>query len=339
MEAFVKSFATYRTIGPIPVISHSLILDALEEETSTITIPGNAIAFGNVGDWLICEGQLFCISNVKPAPDKTVLTLKNPLDAFRRPLELEGQPGDQTVGGFVAQQLQRHWAVCDDPDYAVPYLAVSNSDTTPFVPPELDSSGSFTLPDYVRLMRKTYRTTVHFTDGGKQLLCTIHTAPAAAKQISFEDGRSQLVSATYSSSGLAKITALHDIDTGEKDADGNAILIRERTNWYLTENGEISQEIPARRAIGEWGQVHVKSNDDVAAKVAETFAKNKKSHKLEFWSRLDLPVQTDCTFLVYGQLLRSHISYKRKSSADSRYYYKSGELATTATEKLKGALK
>ena len=74
-------------------------------------------------------------------------------------------------------------------------------------------------------------------------------------------------------------------------------------------------------------------------KVIETFAENKANHKLEFWSVLDLAVQDDCTFFVYGELLHSYISYKRKSSNDKRFYYKSGELATTATEKLRGVKK
>jgi len=77
----------------------------------------------------------------------------------------------------------------------------------------------------------------------------------------------------------------------------------------------------------------------VETKVIETFAKNKTNHKLEFWSTLNLNVQDNCTFYAYGEILRSYVSYKRKSSEDSRYYYKSGELATTATEKLRGVIK
>lgn len=61
--------------------------------------------------------------------------------------------------------------------------------------------------------------------------------------------------------------------------------------------------------------------------------------QLEFWSTLNLNVQDNCTFYAYGEILSSYISYKRKSSEDSRYYYKSGELATTATEKLRGVIK
>ena len=339
MEVFVKSFSTYRTVKQATALSHSLVLDSLDYETSTVTVKGTSIDRGDLGSWLIIDGAVFRILDVKPEAGQTVLTLETPLDAFSRPLELDAQPLDQTVGGFVAGQIQTHWAACDDPVYAIPYLAMSNSDATPFVSPELDNSGCFTLPDYCRLMRKSYRVTVRFADAGSTLACSIVTAPVVSRQISFEDGRSKLEKVAFSASGLAKITALQDVDTGEKDADGKAVLIRERTTWYLSESGEISQMIPDRRAPGEWGTVQVQTGKNVLSKVTETFAKNKRSHKLEFCSSLDLDVQADCTFFVYGELLRSYISYKRKSSTDKRFYYKSGELATTATEKLKGVIK
>lgn len=339
MEVFVKSFSDYRTIKKASAVSWTLVTDALDYNTSTITIAGAAIDRSDAGNWLIVDGAVFLISNVKPETDQTVVTLESPLDAFSRPLELELQPNDQTIGGFVAGLLQALWAAGDDPVYAVPYLSVSNSGTTAFVPPETDSSGCFTLPDYCRLMRKAYRVAVLFSDAPGSLLCEIRQIPTEYRQVPFDDGQSKLANVAFSYSGLSKITALHDIDTGEKDANGNPVYVRERTIWYLSDDGEISQLIPALRAPGEWGTVHVKGKDDVYSKVVEAFAKNKSNHKLEFWSAKDLAVQTECTFLVYGQLLRSHISYKRKSSGDDRFYYKSGELATTASEKLKGVLK
>lgn len=339
MEAFVKSFTTYRTIKQAAVISKALVLDSLDAETSTVTVVGTDIGRSNTGDWLIIDGYIYRISAVKPQTDRTVLTLASPLEAFSRPLELEEQAAGQTFGGFVAAMLQEHWAQCDDPVYAMPYLTVSNSDTTAFTAPELDKSGCFDLPDYCRLMRKSYRTVVKFSDAGSALACTISRAPAAARQISFEDGHSQLQSVDYSSSGTAKLTVLQDTDTGEKDENGDAITIRERSVWYLAEDGSVSQTIPACRASGEWSTINIKGTDDIQAKVTETFAKNKANHKLEFWSTRDLAVQDDCTFMVYGELLQSYISYKRKSSTDKRFYYKSGELATTATEKLRGVTK
>ena len=339
MEVFVKSFATYRTIKKATAISNSFILDSLDAETSTVTVKGTNINRGDTGNWLIADGRPYQIYNVKPEADRTILTLSAPQEAFSRPLELEAQPLDQTVGGFVTALLQRHWAACDDPVYAMPYLIVSNSDTTPFVSPDVDSGNTFNLVEYCRLMRKTHRVTVRFEDTESALSCVISKVPAKSRQISFEDGHSQLQSVSYSSSGVAKITVIHDVETGEKNEAGEKIYARERSDWYLSESGEVSQLIPPRRAAGKWQSLYIKGNADVRAKVEEQFAKNKADHKLEFWSEFDIDIQTDCTFMVYGELLQSYISYKRKSSEDERFYYKSGELATTATEKLRGVLK
>lgn len=339
MKVFVKSFATYRTIKKATAISSSLVTDSLEMETSTVTVKGTGINRSDTGNWLIIDGSIYQISNVKPESDRTILTLVFPLDAFSRPLELTAQVGGQTVGGFVEEMLRTHWVIGDDPVYALPYLSVSNSDTTAFVAPEIDNGGCFKLQDYCRLMRKSYRTVVRFADAGSTLQCSISNAPAASRQVSFEDGRSQLQSVDYSASGTAKLTVLHDIDTGQKDSEGNNIYTRERTDWYLAEDGSVSEAVPDRRASGSWSTLHIQGDKDVEAKVRETFAKNKANHKLEFWSVLDLSVQDDCIFQVYGELLHSYISYKRKSSEDKRFYYKSGELATTATEKLRGVTK
>lgn len=339
MEVFVKSFATYHTVKKATAISSSLVLDSLDLETSTVAVKGTNISRADTGNWLIADGGIYMISNVKPEQDRTMLTLLPPLDAFTRPLELAVQASGQTVGGFVANQLRSNWTAETDPSYAMPYLAVSDSDATPFVPPETDNGGTFKLSDYCRLMRKSYRVTVKFYDAGNFLRCEIRKVPAISKQVPFGDGRSFLQSVDYSASGLAKLTVLHDVETGEKDENGDKLYTRERTVWYLSESGEISQLIPARRASGEWGAIHIQGDKNVEEEVVKTFSKNKANHKLEFWSTLDLEVQTDCTFPVYGELLRSYISYKRKSSEDNRFYYKSGELATTATEKLRGVLK
>lgn len=339
MEAYVKSFATYRTIQKATVISSALTLDSLEADTTTVTVVGTGIGRSNTGDWLLIEGNVYKISNVKPQGDRTLLTLVFPQNTFTRPLELEPPPYGHSIGMFIRDMIQKQWIEVDDPAYAMPYLQVSSLDTTPYVPPELDGTGCYIPSDYFRLMRKTYRVSVKFVDIGTALLCIISRTPEALRQIDFSDGRSQLQSVDYSSSGTAKLTVLCDVDTGVKDAAGEPILERQRSVWYLSEDGKASQTIPARRASGEWKTIHVKNPEEIESKVVETFAKNKANHKLEFWSSRDLAVQDDCTFVVYGEVLQSYISYKRKSSEDKRFYYKSGELATTATEKLRGVVK
>lgn len=336
MECFVKAFSTYRTVKKAAVIASALTLDSLDADTTTVTAVGTDINRSNIGDWLIIDGFIYRISNVKPQGDRTLLTLVFPLEAFNRPLELEEQPVGQSIGGFVLQMMTDHWINCEDTAYALPYLSVTNMDDTLFAAPETDNTGCFKLSDYCRLMRRSYRISVKFVDSGNTLICVISKSPVASRQISFDDGRSKLQSVDYSSSGTAKLTVICDVDTGEKNENGEPIMNRTRSVWYLSESGEASQTIPARRASGEWKTISVKKAEEINRKVVETFAKNKANHKLEFWSTIDLNVHDDCVFMVYGEQLQSYISYKRKSSEDKRFYYKSGELAVTATEKLRG---
>lgn len=339
MDIFVKDFATYRTIKKATSVQNSLVVDSLDAEKSSVTASGTTVDIDDVGNWLIVDGLVYQISGVDPENNQTKLTLRHPIDAFSRPIELSAQPIGQTIGAFVADQLQSHWVAVDDPVYAVPYLIVSKLDTTGFVAPTVDDGGCFSLPDYCRLMRKSYRVSVSFSDAGSNLLCTIARVPDAARNVSFEDGRSSLKSISYGTSGYAKLTVHHDVKTGEKDADQNDIYIRETTNWYLSEDGSVSQSIPSRRASGEWGVLHLKDSPNVAEKVIEAFSQNRSGHKLEFWSVLDIAVDTKCTFVVRGKILKSYVSCKQKDSTSNHFYYKAGELATTVTEKLKGVLR
>lgn len=336
MEAYVKSLAAYRTVKKAAVLSSSLTLDSLDSETSTVTVVGTAINRADAGSWLVVGGGVYLISVVKPQGDRTLLTLLPPLDAFDRKIEYSAPEEGVSVGGFFKSVLDDNWVAAADPAYRLPYLDVVNADTTVFTAPELDNTGFYQPNVYMRLMRKTNRTTVTFSDAGDTLSCVVARRPAVSRNIVFDDGHSSIGNVDYSSSGIAKLTAVQDIDTGQTDDTGDPILQRVRTTWYLAEDGTVSQTIPARRAEGKWDILTVSGKADVETKVREAFAKNKSSHKIEFYSDKDLAVQTDCTFTVYGELLQSYISYKSKSSTDSRYFYKSGELATTAAEKLRG---
>ena len=324
MEAYVKAIGSWRTIKKATVLTSDLCIDSLDTEQSTLSVFGSVINRSDVGNWLIVNGSVYLIHQVKPQDGKTVLTLLHPIDAFARLLPFAEPSAGQTIGGFVADMLQKHWAVCDDPVYALPYLTVSNSDTVAFVSPNLDNSGLFSLTEYCRLMRKTYRVAVEFRAAGDTLACTISIMPAASRQVSFSDGRSHLKSVDYAAAGVSKITAIQDGVS---------------TTWYLSEDGEVTQEIPAQRASGAWKTISVAANANVAAKVAETFAKDRSGHKVEFSSELDMNVLDSCKFLINGELLNSYISNKGKSFADNRFHYKAGELATTASEKLRGVTK
>ena len=320
MELFIKDRLTFRA-KQASSLGYDLVLDSLDKESSTVSVPSDSITRSDIGSWLVACGNVYMISQVKPGDTKTTLSLQHPLEAFARPLVYEEPSVGQSIGSFIADSLRKNWIDCDDPVYAIPYLVVSNSDTTPFVPPDVDDNGLFDLASYCRLMRRTYGVSVNFSLSGGHLACAIDTPPVGYRQVIFTDGRSQLKSVDYGASGTAKITAIQD---------GTSSV------WYLTESGEISQTVPDRRATGSWTAISVSSSADVTAKVAEAFAKGRSGHKVEFFSELDLNVLDNCILRIRGESLTSYISCKRKRSGDTRYYYKAGELATTASEKLRG---
>lgn len=82
MWAFVKSFATYRTIRMAAVISSALTLDSLSAENSTVTVVGTEIGQNDAGSWLVIDGGVYSITGVKPQTDRTLLTLMSPWTPF-----------------------------------------------------------------------------------------------------------------------------------------------------------------------------------------------------------------------------------------------------------------
>ena len=338
MEVFVKDFFSYQTIKKASSVESSIVVDSFDSESSLITVRGLSIDNEDIGNWLIVDDQVFQICTVTPVNGQTQITLQHPLDMFLRPILLQKQTTNQTIGGFVASVLQKHWINEADLMYALPYLVVSNLDTTAFVSPETDESGCFVLTEYCRLMRKTYGVTLIFSNAGNKLNCVISKITPAGQNVSFFDGRSYMESVNYGTSGYAKLTVYNDIKTGEKDVDGNSIYTREVTTWYLSEDYSASQLIPSRRSVGEWGVLHLKDCANVSEKVIEKFLKNRAGLKIEFQSLLDLNVGEKCKFVINGKPIESYIAYKRKDSASDRFYYKAGELKTTVTEKLKGVL-
>jgi hypothetical protein len=217
----------------------------------------------------------------------------------------------------------------------MPYLTVSNSDTSEFVSPELDDNGLFNITDYIRTQRLNLGLRCDFSIDGDTLTCSIYKGSTTDRNVVFDDGHSQLSSAAYSKSGLAKITAMHQIDTGNVDANGDAIYTTESKDYYLTESGTITTRVPDVRIDGGWSTIFVSAKKDVETAVSDKFAKNSESHKIEFYSDRELSVYDPCNIKLYGEIMTSYISYKGITSTDSRYLYKSGELATTITDKIR----
>lgn len=325
MKIYFKSKSTFRTVASADVLSASICVDSTDGQASTVTAVGE---YGRTlsDQWAVYDGLLFLVSKVTPQEGRTLFTLLDPVDAFSRPLIYTAPAGVSNAAAYVASIIYSEYVNQSDPVYALPYISVFNPDTIAFIPPETDSDGLFKLSDYIRLLRRMLNFKLTWTISGNALQLTLLKGASTARRIVFNDGHTQLSTAAYSRSGLAKLTVIMQHEDGSTD----------RTDYYLAEDGSVSTSMPARRAEGQWDIITVAANQDPLQKAEEAFAKNKASHKVEFYSDRDYSVYDPCVISLYGELLSSHISYKGKASGDSRWLYKSGELAVTATEKLKG---
>lgn len=325
MKLYFKSRAAFRTIGAADVLSASICIDSSDGQASTVTVVGE-YARSYTDQWAIYEGQLFLINKTTPQDGRTLFTLTEPIEAFSRPLLYSAAAFGARNSQLLADLITSEFVEQPDPVYAMPYLTVSSSDTGAIIPPDVDDDGLFSLPDYIRTLRQLSGLRIAWAIAGDRLTMSLSRGAVTPRRIVFDDGHANLSTAVYSRSGLAKLTIIQEQQDGE----------RLQQDYYLAADGSVSTSIPGRRAEGQWDTITVAANQDPQQKAEETFAKNKASHKVEFYSDREYQVFDPCDISLYGEILSSYISYKGRSSADRRYLYKSGELATTATEILKG---
>lgn len=323
MKAYIKSFAAMRTQRAMDVIACAMCLESTGKDASTVTVTDTNVSRDNAGSWLILDGEVYLIDQITPQDGRTLIQCVAPLEAFSRPLVYTEPAAGVSIGAWIRSLMLTHWKEQTDGVYAMTYLDVENVDSTAFVPPAVDDNGLFVLADYLRQVRRDHNVQAAFTLSGNTLQVRIAKVSRPSHNVVFNDGRTQLETAAYSRSGVAKITAIQ-----------NGIA----TDWYLSAEGEASTTIPARRAQGTWEVLSLSEKDDPAEKVRSAFAKNAESHKIEFWSDRRFNVYDNLTFRLNGEVLRSYVSYVGTESTDDRFFYKSGELATTAAEKLKGVL-
>lgn len=347
---YIKRFSDFQTVAALNVLSWSLCVDSAEQEGSTVTVVGNGLSRALAGSWAVINDQIYTISTVTPQDGRTLLTLAAPGEAFSRLLPYSA-PTSGSGGAFAAAQLTAQYIAQPDAQYALPYMSVSNLDTSDFLPPEVDANGLFALSDYFRLLRRMRGIKPVFSFANDNFALTLTPTEKTARVVLFNDGHNQLASVAYSDSGLAKITTRHSVariestdpETGKityvKDDEGKTVYDIETADFYLTESGEVVTTPPARRVQGAWLTLPVAAKDDPATKAAERFAKAASSHKIEFWSDREFSVFDPCKFSIYGEEMESYISYAGTRSTDGRRYYRSGELQLTVTDKLKGMMK
>ena len=319
MVAFIKRRKDFKTYASAEVVSYDVPLASIEDDVGTIILYNSMVTRGSEGDFLIMDGHIWVIDQVTPDEMQTTITVADIASAFDRPLPFTTE--EATIGGFLEQQLIDHYRDVSDLSYQMPYLVITNLDKTEYLGPTV-TDGLFNLRTYMRKVNRLRNVQVHFSVSQDKLIILIEPRQRPSHNIIFDDGTSQLISRSYSRSSIAKVTA-YQLGVGH--------------TYYLSADGDVTQEEPVFRAEGKWEVLALDETEDLEEKVQDIFSQNSNSHKIEWRSTKAYELYDTVVLRLDGGLMSSYVSYIGISSADHRNYYKSGELATTLTERLKGA--
>jgi len=319
MVAFIKRRKDFRTYASAEVVSWNVPLASIENDVGTIVLYGTTITRGSEGDFLIMNGHIWVLEQVTPDQQQTTVTVGDVAGAFDRLLPFV--EAAQSIGAFLAQQFTDHYKEVSDAAYRMPYLQITNLDNTEYMGPTV-TDGLFNLRTYIRKVNRLRDVQVRFSVDRDYLNILIEPRQRPSHNVIFEDGTSQLISRSYSRSSVAKVTAY-------QNGVGHT--------YYLTDEGDVTDTEPLRRAEGKWEVLALDEYADLEERVQDLFSQNSNSHKIEWRSTKEYSLYDTVVLRLDGGLMSSYVSYIGISSDDNRFYYKSGELATTLTERLKGA--
>lgn len=316
MLCFTKRRSDFKNAGPYVVLEndgYDIALDSVYDDTSTITVLTELS--GVEGDFLYFDGWLGLISKIQPDKGQTTITCSNILNAFTR--SLVNDTGTY-IEAFIKSKLENEYRNLTDTMYDMPYLSVSTTSSTAFIPPDLDNNNLWNLKAYIAKVRRLASVFCTFKVSGNTLTVEIGVKTIPTRKVDFNDRTHRLESESYSKTSIAKVTAITETTT---------------TDYYLHSDGTYDT-VNADRVDGDW-VVLPTTDANAATTVADTFARSAYSHLITFYS--------DRTFNFYdrlqirtesGRVLNSYISRVRKSARNG-VLYKSGELRATFREQQK----
>lgn len=319
MVAFLKRRKDFRTYVSAEVVSYDVPLASISDDVGTIVLYDTTVTRGSEGDFLIMDGHIWLVEQVTPDEMQTTVTVTDAACVFDRLLPY-GE-GGESIGSYMEQQLIDHYRDVSDLSYQMPYLQITNLDNTAYLGPTV-TDGLFNLRTYMRKVNRLRDVQILFSVSQNKLNILIQPRQRPSHNVLFEDGTSQLISRSYNRSSIAKVTA-YQLGVGH--------------TYYLSADGDVCEEEPVFRAEGKWEVLALDETENLEEKVQDIFSQNSNSHKIEWRSTKAYELYDTVVLRLDGGLMSSYVSYIGYSSGDNRFYYKSGELATTLTERLKGA--
>ncbi len=334
MRAYIKRRGDFKTVMMGSAESWKIPIASAEGDTGQIVL-GEYASAEHTGNWVYILGQIYRIAQATPSNNQFTATIADPATAFDRQAIWPDAP-ETTYGAFIKAALERDYLNCEDAAYKVPYLQITNTDTTALTVPELDDTKLYKLSDIITTAR-TAGVRVEFGVSVDKLAINISAGTGTEHNILFTDGRAQLETESYSADTTAKVTVLQAQEKAE-DADKDAPTEYAAHTFYLSTDGEITETAPTDRAEGKWAYITCKADETPADKAAEVFAANANSYKIEFYSSRRYALYDRVRLRLHGAVFATRITGITLKSGDDRYLYRCGELATTIQQKVKKSL-
>lgn len=334
MKAYIKRSSDFKTVLMGTAESWSLPVASADGDTGQLALAEYAPA-EHTGNWVYILGQIYRIAQATPSNNQFTATLADPATAFDRQAIWPDAP-ETTYGAFIKAALERDYLNCADAAYKVPYLQITNTDTTPLTAPELDDTKLYKLTNIITTARAA-GVRIRFGIDGDKLAVDISTGAGTEHNILFTDGRAQLETESYSADTTAKVTVLQAQEKAE-DANKDTPTEYVAHTFYLSVSGEITETAPTDRAEGKWAYITCKADETPADKAAEVFAANANSYKIEFYSSRRYALYDRVRLRLHGAVFATRITGITLKSGDDRYLYRCGELATTIQQKVKKSL-
>lgn len=323
MYLWIRSMKSWTHLARLSALQFDVPIESAGSDTGSITVAGETKDF--TGEWAILDGHLLFIKSCSPKSGRTTFSVLTPERAFTRQLWYTGD-GSEEYGTFIYSVLNSEYKSQSDAMYAMPYLSLSNTDTTAFTFP-VEAQETYSLTD---IMIAAINAGVKFewTPDHEKLSLAISTMSIASHNVIFSSSHHQIKSQSYNGSLVVKAT----VRQVQKEDD--VITILSTGTFYWHPNGTVSSTPPSPRIAGDWALVDVDAETPLLDGATEAMADNTIGYKIEFWSDREYAIGDELQFRIRDILTSGKVTMIRIKSGDNRYLYRAGSADVTLTEKI-----
>lgn len=337
-DVYIKDKRTFVTKKKLTCYSYEAVWSIYDNLSNFSVIKTVGI---EEGDFLIAAAidYIGIIDEVSPDTEQDTVDIKckQIVNLFSRDLFAEDDSGIATsVEGFIENQIRKHYTELSDSHFRLEFLdIVKKTDTSSTMKIDVEER-IWSLKSFLAKARRLQNIQLSWQVRKNRLIVIIEKIDRPALKLDFSDPALLLTSETQSADIISRI----DVLCTETDDEGKETT--EIKSYYKLADGSMTnEEGHIDRIEGRYESI-VANKEEAEDKVSDTFAKNTYSHLIAFdtaWGSVygqRLTFYADVAIaLPSGQVMESYISQVEMTSESDQIHFKSGELRTKLTDKLR----